>query len=137
MTTARDVMTEGAEYLHGDATVAEASQRLAEESVGAVPVCDSDGHLRGLVTDRDIVIGVVAPGKDPHETKLIDLVQGEAVTIGADDSVEEAIDTMKRHQVRRLAVIDGDKLVGMISQADLARSCPPEQVGELVAAISE
>jgi CBS domain-containing protein len=130
-------MTEGAEYLHGDATVAEASQRLAKESVGAVPVCDSDGHLRGLVTDRDIVIGVVAPGKDPHETKLIDLVQGEAVTIGADDSVEEAIDTMKRHQVRRLAVIDGDKLVGMISQADLARSCPPEQVGALVAAISE
>lgn len=137
MTTARDLMTEGAEYLKGNNTVAEAAKKLASESTGAVPVCDADGHLRGVVTDRDLVVEVVAAGKSPDKTKLIDLVQGEAVTIGADDSIDLAIRTMKDHKVRRLPVIDGDKLVGMLSQADIARACPPEQVGDLVAAISE
>jgi CBS domain-containing protein len=137
MTKARDLMTEGAEYLKGDDTVLDAAKKLASMSTGAVPVCDTDGHLRGVVTDRDLVVEVVAAGKSPEQTKLIDLVRGEAVTIGADDSIDAAITTMKDHKVRRLPVIDGDKLVGMLSQADIARACTPEQVGELVAAISE
>ncbi|MGN6472681.1 MAG: CBS domain-containing protein [Mycobacteriales bacterium] len=137
MTKARDLMTEGADYLKGDNTVADAAKTLASMSTGAIPVCDTDGHLRGVVTDRDLVVEVVAAGKSPDKTKLIDLIHGEAVTIGADDSIELAITTMKDHKVRRLPVIDGDKLVGMLSQADIARACPPEQVGELVAAISE
>lgn len=90
-----------------------------------------------MLTDRDIVIEVMASGKDPKSVNVIDLVQGEAVTTGADDSIDEAIRTMKDHKVRRLPVIDGDRLVGMISQADLARACSPKQVGDLVAAISE
>jgi CBS domain-containing protein len=102
-----------------------------------VPVCDGDGKLRGVVSDRDLVLEVIAAGKNPSDVKLIDLVHGEAVTIGADDSVEEAIRTMSEHKVRRLPVIDGTALVGMVSQADIARSCPPEQVGKLVAAISQ
>jgi CBS domain-containing protein len=137
MTTARELMTAGAVYLKGDDTVAHAAKKLAAESTGAVPVCDTDGHLRGMVTDRDLVVEVVAAGKSPDQTRLIDLVRGEAVTIGADDSIDEAIATMKQHKVRRLPVIDGNKLVGMLSQADIARACPPEQVGDLVAAISE
>jgi CBS domain-containing protein len=68
-----------------------APHRLADESIGAVPVCDTNGKLRGVVTDRDVVVEVVPAGKDPAGTKVIDLVHGEAVTIGADDSVEEAI----------------------------------------------
>ncbi|HET6916784.1 MAG TPA: CBS domain-containing protein [Acidimicrobiales bacterium] len=137
MTKAREIMTEGSEYLKEDASVLDAAKRLAKKSIGAVPVCDSSGHLRGVVTDRDLVVEVVAAGKDPSKTKVIDLVHGEAVTIGADDSVEEAIKTMKQHKVRRLPVIDGTKLVGMVSQADIARACPPEKVGELVGAISQ
>jgi CBS domain-containing protein len=137
MTKARDLMTKGAEYLKGDDTAAEAAKKLASMSTGAVPVCDTDGHLRGVVTDRDLVVEVVAAGKAPEKTKLIDLVHGEAVTIGADDSIDLAITTMKDHKVRRRPVIDGDKLVGMLSQADIARACSPEQIGELVAAISE
>jgi CBS domain-containing protein len=137
MTKARDLMTKGAEYLKGDDTAAEAAKKLASMSTGAVPVCDPDGHLRGVVTDRDLVVEVVAAGKAPEDTRLIDLVHGEAVTIGADDSIDLAITTMKDHKVRRLPVIDGDKLVGMLSQADIARACSPEQIGDLVAAISE
>lgn len=137
MTTAREIMTEGSDYLKEDATVGDAAKRLADKSIGAVPVCDASGHLRGVVTDRDLVVEVLAVGKDPASTKVIDLVHGEAVTIGADDSLEEAIRTMQQHKVRRLPVIDGTQLVGMVSQADIARSCPPDQVGQLVAAISE
>jgi CBS domain-containing protein len=136
MATAREIMTEGSEYLKEDSTVTDAAKRLAGESIGAVPVCDADGQLRGVLSDRDLVVEIMAAGKDPNSTKVIDLIHGEAVTIGADDSVEEAIRTMQTHKVRRLPVIDGTELVGMISQADIARACPPEKVGELVAAIS-
>lgn len=137
MTSARDIMTESPDYVDGETTIADVAKRLAKDAVGVLPVCDNTGHLRGVVTDRDVVVKVVANGKDPSQVKAIDLVQGEAVTIGADDDVEEAIQTMKAHKVRRLPVIDGRKLVGMVSQADIARACAPDQVGDLVAAISE
>jgi CBS domain-containing protein len=79
----------------------------------------------------------VAQGLDPRSTLVRDIAdQGEVVTIGADDSVEEAIETMKRHSVRRLPVIDGTDLVGMLSQADIARALPDARVGDLVASIS-
>jgi CBS domain-containing protein len=137
MTTAREIMTAAKEYLTAQDTALDAAKRLSEESIGAVPVCDGDGKLQGVVSDRDLVIEVLAAGKDPAGVKLIDLVHGEAVTIGADDTVEEAIRTMSEHKVRRLPVIDGTELVGMVSQADIARTCPPDQVGKLVAAISQ
>jgi CBS domain-containing protein len=137
MTSARDIMTKNPDYLDGDATITDVAKRLATESVGAVPICDSTGHLRSVVTDQNVVIDVVAAGKNPDKVKAIDLVQGEAVTIGADDSVDEAIQTMMAHKVRRLPVIDGRKLVGMVSQADIARACAPDKVGDLVAAISQ
>jgi len=136
-TTARQIMTKGADYIKGDSTATDAARRFAEKSVGALPVCDAKGHLQGMVTDRDIVVEVLAAGKDPSGTRVIDLVHGEAVTIGADDSVEEAIRTMMQHKVRRLPVIDGTELIGMVSQADIARACPPDKIGELVAAISQ
>jgi CBS domain-containing protein len=137
MTTAREIMTDDARFLKADHTVLEAAKELAQADIGALPICDSDGHLTGMVTDRDLVVKVLADGRDPASTKLSDLAdQQEVVTIGADDSVDEAIRTMVDHKVRRLPVIDGDRLVGVVSQGDLATNCPPERVGELVAAIS-
>jgi CBS domain-containing protein len=137
MTTAREIMTPGADSLSSDTTVAEAAEQLARNDVGAMPVCGTDGHLEGMVTDRDIVVKVIAAGLDPQSTKVSDIAdQGEVVTIGADDSVEEAIETMKRHKVRRLPVIDGTDLVGIVSQADLATNLPSERVGDLIEVIS-
>ena len=75
-------------------------------------------------------------GKDPESTKVSELANGKPVTIGADDSVEEALQTMKDHQVRRLPVIDGHDLIGIVSQADVARNLPDEKVGDLLEAIS-
>jgi CBS domain-containing protein len=89
-----------------------------------------------MLTDRDIAIKVVAKGKDPSTTKAGELAQGKPVTIGADDSVDEALHTMADHKVRRLPVIDGHELIGIVSQADLARNVDEEKVGDLVEAIS-
>lgn len=136
MTTARDIMTKGADYADSSMTVLDVAKKLAAEDYGSMPICDGD-QLQGMITDRDIVVKVLAQGKDPATTKVIDLVQGEVVTIGADDSVEEAARTMAEHQVRRLPVIDGTKLVGMVAQADLALTDNDRKTGETVEQISK
>ena len=138
MTSAREIMTPGVESMKTTDSAADAAKKLAQADIGAVPVCELDGHLTGVVTDRDIVVKVVAQAKDPEKTQLGELAdQPEVVTIGADDSVEEVFEVMKRHQVRRLPVIDGTEIVGMISQADVARNLPDEKAGEVLAAISQ
>lgn len=137
MTTAREIMTPGAEHLDAGTTVREAASRLADSELGAMPVCNEEGRLEGMVTDRDLVVKVIAQGLSPDEVTVGQIAdQGEVVTIGADDSAEEAIETMKRYAVRRLPVIDGTDLVGMVSQADIARELPEVTVGDLVEAIS-
>jgi CBS domain-containing protein len=137
MTAARDIMTPNATYCSTDTTAADAARKMADHDVGAIPVCDTDGRLRGVVTDRDLAVKIVAAGQDPDTVRLSELVDdNDVITIGADDSVEEAIRTMKDHAVRRLPVIDGYSLVGMVSQADIARAMPDTAIGDLVDAIS-
>lgn len=136
MTTAREIMTPGAECVGENQTLEEAARKMKDLDVGALPICGEDNRLKGVVTDRDIVIKCLAIGTDPRQVKAGQLGEGKPVTIGADDSVEEAIATMKEHKVRRLPVIDGHNLVGMVSQADIARSYPEDRVGELVEFIS-
>ena len=134
--TARDVMSGGAECIGENETMLDAARQMAELDVGAMPICGEDDRLKGMVTDRDIVVKVLAQGKDPAQTRAGELAQGKPVTIGADDSVEEALHTMAEHKVRRLPVIDGHQLIGVVSQGDLAKAVDEEQVGELVEAIS-
>ena len=136
MTTARDIMTRDATCAKTDDTLADAARRMRDLDVGALPICGEDNRLKGMITDRDIVVKCVAEGGDPSTTKVADLAEGKPVTIGADDSVEEALHTMTEHGVRRLPVIDGHDLVGIVSQADLARNVDEEKVGDLVEAIS-
>ena len=134
--TARDVMTGGAECIGENETLLDAARKLAELDVGAMPICGEDNRLKGMLTDRDIVVKALAQGKDPGSTRAGDLAEGKPVTIGADDSVEEALHTMAEHKVRRLPVIDGHDLIGIVSQADLAQNVDEEKVGDLVEAIS-
>lgn len=136
MTKAREIMTGGAECIGENQTLEEAARKMKDLGVGALPICGEHNRLMGVVTDRDIVIKCLAIGTDPRQVKAKELAEGKPVTIGADDSVEEAIKTMSEHQVRRLPVIDGHDLVGMLSQADIARSMPEDRVGELVELIS-
>lgn len=136
MTTARDIMTPDPTFVTAEDTLQQAAQKMAELSVGALPICTNDKHLIGMITDRDIVVKGLAQGKDPSRTKIGDCAQGEAVTIGADDDAAEILQTMTDHKVRRLPVIDGHDLVGVVAQADVARALPDPNVGDLVAALS-
>jgi CBS domain-containing protein len=136
MTTAREIMTPGAECVGENETLEVAARKMKDLDVGALPICGEDNRLKGVVTDRDIVVKCLAEGGDPRTVKAGSLGEGKPVTIGADDTVEEAIKTMEEHKVRRLPVIDGHDLVGMVSQADIARSLNEDQVGELVKLIS-
>ena len=135
--TARDIMTAECTCVGENDSVSDAARRLAELDVGAMPICGSDDRLKGMVTDRDIVVKVIAQGKDPDSTRVGELAtQGEVVTIVVDDPIDEALHTMTEHKVRRLPVIDGHECVGIISQADIATHLDEEEVGELVEAIS-
>ena len=136
MKKARDIMTGGAECVGENETLTEAARKMRELDVGSLPICGEDNRLKGMVTDRDIVIKCVADGRDPQTTKAGDLATGKPVTIGADDSVDEILTTMKQHKVRRLPVIDGHELVGVVSQGDVARNLDESKVGDLVEAIS-
>jgi CBS domain-containing protein len=134
--TARDVMTPEATCVGEDESMIDAAKKMSQLGVGALPICGNDDRLKGMLTDRDIVVKVLAEGRDPASTTAGELGEGKPVTIGADDSVGEALQTMKAHAVRRLPVIDGHDLVGIVSQGDLAQNVDEDDVGELVEAIS-
>lgn len=136
MTTAREIMTEGAECVGAQESVLDAARKMTQLGVGALPICGTDDKLKGVLTDRDIVVKVLGAGKDPSTVRAGELAQGEAVTIGADDDAGEILRTMGSHKVRRLPVIDGHRLVGMVALADVARSLPDRQVGDLLEALS-
>ena len=136
MPTARQIMTAGAKCVQASETILDAAKRMAELGVGALPICGEDNRLKGMLTDRDIVVKVLARGKDPRAVHAGELAQDVAVTIGADDDANEILHTMTEHQMRRLPVIDGYDLVGVVSQADVARSLTDPEVGSLVTALS-
>jgi CBS domain-containing protein len=136
MATAREIMTGGAECIGESESLADAAKKMRELDVGALPICGEDNRLKGMLTDRDIVVKAIAQGKSPDDVRAGDLGDGKPVTIGADDSAEEALRTMSEHKVRRLPVIDGHDLIGVVSQADVATNLPDDQTGALVEAIS-
>ena len=137
MTVARDIMTPDPQCVKEDETLVDAARLMRDLDVGALPICGNDERLKGMLTDRDIVVKCIADGGDPSSVTAGSLGQGKPVTIGADDDIREALETMQQHQVRRLPVIDGHDLVGIISQADIARTLSASQTGETVAEISE
>lgn len=134
--TARDIMTPDAVCVQASESVHDAARRMAELGVGSLPICGEDNKLKGVLTDRDIVVKVIAAGNDPRAVHAGELAQGEAVTIGADDSAEEILATMNQHQVRRLPVIDGRDMIGIVAMADVARAMSDPSVGDLVEALS-
>src|SRR3954454_23432808 len=136
---ARDIMSTDVTSIGADTPVIEAAKKMRDLDVGALPICGDDKRLKGMITDRDIVVHVLAEGKDPGATNAGDVGEGDAntVTIGADDSIDEALETMQRYQVGRLPVIDGTEVVGIIAQADVARHVKEKSTGETVEAISQ
>ncbi len=130
--TAREIMTGGTECVGENESIRQAARKMADLGVGVLPICGEDDRLKGMLTDRDIVIKAVAEGMDLETTTAGRFAQGEPVTIGADDSVDELVRTMTEHQVKRLPVIDGHRLIGMVTEADVATHAPQEKVIDLV-----
>jgi CBS domain-containing protein len=135
--TARDVMSPDCECVGENETLLDAAKKMADKGYGSMPICGDDNRLKGMLTDRDIVVKALAQGRDPGSTRAGDLGEGKPVTIGADDSLQDALKTMAQYKVRRLPVIDGHDLVGIIAVADIARELDDDDSkGDLIEAIS-
>ncbi|MBT3150748.1 CBS domain-containing protein [Streptomyces sp. CHD11] len=128
MTTAGDIMHRGAQWVPAHETLDRAAQLMRELNVGALPVSDVNERLCGILTDRDIVVGCVALGHDPARVTAGEMAKGTPRWIEADASVDDVLREMRTHQIRRLPVIDDKRLVGMISEADLARHLTDSQI---------
>ena len=136
MTLTRDIMTAAPRCIGENDSLSIAAALMSELDVGALPICGEDRKLKGMLTDRDIVVRAVAEGLDPESTPARALAQGKPVTVDATDDIRVALERMQEHQIRRLPVIDDHILVGIISQADIARSLAPETTGVTVESIS-
>jgi CBS domain-containing protein len=133
--TVNEVMTRDPRTLTPDSTVEEAARLMRDDDVGSLPLVEGSKCV-GTVTDRDIVLRVVAESR-PFDTKVGEIAAKELVTVDPQQSVEDAMRLMAEHQVRRLPVCEEDgRLVGIVAQADVARSASEERIGETVEQIS-
>lgn len=130
MAKARDIMHRGAECIGEDETLEMAARKMRDMRVGSLPICGNDQRLHGIVTDRDIVIRCIADGGDPRTTTTRELARGTPVWVDAQASEDEVLRLMEQHQIRRLPVIDNHRLVGMISEADLATHLGEHKVAQ-------
>jgi CBS domain-containing protein len=131
VTTAREIMHPGVQCVGEDMSLLEAARMMRDLDVGSLPICGNDDRLKGIITDRDIVIRAVAEGLDPAATKAGEF-GGHVHWVDADDDVSHVLETMESHQIRRLPVIDHHRLVGMVSEADLAKHLTEAQLAEFV-----
>lgn len=136
MTTAREIMTRNVECVAEDETVLTAAHRMAKLKVGALPICGKDDRLKGMITDRDIVVRVVAEKRDPNKVMARELAQGNVITVRADDDPATMLQTMSKHQIRRVPVIDQHRLVGIVAVADVARALPDPSISHLIDAVA-
>ncbi|ADG89968.1 putative signal transduction protein with CBS domains [Thermobispora bispora DSM 43833] len=130
--TARDVMHRGVQCVGEHDSLRRAAQMMRDLNVGALPICGEDDRLKGIITDRDIVVKCCAEGVDLDRTTVGQCAQGSLIWVDAQCSVEEALQKMEQHQIKRLPVIENKRLVGMISEADLAKELPDDMLAEFV-----
>ena len=135
--TVRDAMHAGCECIGENQSLLDAAKRMEERDIGAMPICGEDDRLKGMLTDRDIVVKALAQGRDPASTTCGELAQGNVRWIAADASVNEALSMMREHAVKRLCVLDDSKrLCGIITEGDIATHTAEQKTGELVGAIA-
>lgn len=132
MTTARDIMHSGATCIGEDQSLMDAATMMRDLGVGALPICGKDQKLHGIITDRDIVIKGIAEGKDLSTCTAAELAQGHVSYVEADTDMDDIVEMMGREQVKRMPVIEGHRLVGIISEADLAQHLDEEHLGKFV-----
>ncbi|MCQ4079314.1 CBS domain-containing protein [Streptomyces sp. RB6PN25] len=117
--TVQEIMTTAPVKVGVQTSIAQVARRMRDEDIGAVLVAD-DNALRGLVTDRDLVVRAPADGKNPEQTTVTDVCSSQVVTISPDHAVSTAVELMRKHSLRRLPVVRGGQPVGILSLGDLA-----------------
>ncbi|MGH7386006.1 MAG: CBS domain-containing protein [Candidatus Rokuibacteriota bacterium] len=115
----RDVMTPRPRILSADAMISEAAEVMRRDDIGDVVVVEED-RLYGILTDRDIVIRVLAEGQDPSQTRIGNVCSREVATIGPEDSVGQAVRLMREKAIRRLPITEDDEVVGILTIGDIA-----------------
>jgi CBS domain-containing protein len=135
MTTAREIMHTGVKCVGENETLSIAARAMRDLHVGAVPICSEDGSLRGILTDRDIVVRCVAEGADPREMRAGELARGMPVSVDADADIGEALRRMADHTIRRIPVLDEQRLVGIISEADIVTNLTEGEIQRFTAAV--
>ena len=135
MTQIKDVMTLNPTTCEPQASVVDAAKVMAQEDVGSIPIVEGD-RLIGVVTDRDIVIRVVAEGRDLQSTTVGEIASRDLVTVSPDEDLDRALELMAEDQVRRVPVIEGDTLVGIVAQRDIALQGADRETGQVVEQIS-
>lgn len=136
MTVAREIMTANCECVSEQSNLTEAAQMMRDLDVGSLPICGENDRLLGMLTDRDIVVTAVADGLDPSKVPVRALAKGTPICVDAQAPVEDVMQTMANHQIRRVPVIEDRRLVGIISQGDIARVAPNAMAGAVVEEIS-
>ncbi|RRO20364.1 CBS domain-containing protein [Saccharopolyspora rhizosphaerae] len=135
MTTARDIMHPGAQCVGEDESLQKAAQMMRDLDVGSLPICGKDDRLHGILTDRDIVVRCCADGRDLSQVKAGEMAQGTPHWIDAQSDVDQVLNMMEQHKIRRVPVIADHRLVGMISEADLAQHLNDDQLAHFVETI--
>jgi CBS domain-containing protein len=134
--TVREAMTPNVRSAAPTQSLADAAQMMRDEDVGSLPVVEAD-RLIGILTDRDIVVRAVAERVDPQSAKIGDVASKEVVTVEPEQDLDDALELMARHRVRRLPVVEDDRLIGMLAQADVAFEAKEKDAGEMLEEISQ
>jgi CBS domain-containing protein len=129
----REIMCKDPECVSEDATLRDVAQVMKEAGIGDVLVCDADGRLCGILTDRDLVVRGLAEGLDPDASRAADVCSQRIISLAPEAPLDDAIRLMRDNSVRRIPIVDGDAPIGVVSLGDLARERDP---GSALAQIS-
>jgi CBS domain-containing protein len=135
MTTAREIMHPEAQCIGEDDNLQSAARMMRDLNVGSLPICGRDDRLHGIITDRDIVIRCLAEGRDPAQVRAEEFAQRRVHWVDASDDEDQVVRVMEEHQIRRVPVLENKRLVGMISEADLAQQLPEQKLAHFVESI--
>jgi CBS domain-containing protein len=136
MITAKDIMHSGATCIGQTESLADAARMMRDLDVGALPICGEDNRLHGIITDRDIVLKCVAEGRDPKTMTAEELAEGKPLCVESDADISDVLKLMEQHRIRRVPVIHDYQLVGMISEADVARNLSESSAGHFIERIT-
>jgi CBS domain-containing protein len=136
MATAKDIMHMGAECVPETETLDRAAQIMRDKQVGSLPICGSDNKLKGIITDRDIVVRCIAAGRDPSQMTAAEMAQGKPLFVESSASEDEVLSVMEKNKVRRVPVIENHKIIGMIAEADIAAHLSDDKLAHFISAIT-